>query len=283
MKKIIIFLCFVLFAFGSLTFPKLSGRVVDEAGILSKKTKIRLERLLKSAENNSTNQIVIVTLKSLQGSDIAEYGYQLGRYWGIGEKKLNNGVLLIVAPNERKVRIEVGYGLEGKLTDAMSSVIINSDILPFFKKGDYDGGVINGTKAILSVLKGTYKKNSKKLKKDNFAPLIFFVFIFFTVFVQSIFSNRYKKIVSKIIPSSFIGFFAYAFTTSLIIGIMIFILAFILFFISNAFSNNVNSSSTFVGTEDDFFTNNGNDFGGFDGGFSGGGGSFGGGGASGSW
>jgi uncharacterized protein len=283
MKKILLSLFCTIFVYGALTFPKLTGRVVDEAGILSSGAKIKIESLLKSAENNSSNQVVVVTLKSLQGNDIADYGYQLGRYWGIGQKKLNNGVLLIVAPNERKVRIEVGYGLEGKLTDAISSVIINSDILPYFRRGDYDSGVINGVKAILSVLKGTYKKNSKTSKKDNFAPLLFFVFVFFVMFVQSVFSHKYKKITSKIIPSSFIGFFAYVFTASLLIGILIFILAFILFLFSNAFSGSSNSTPMLISGGDDFFDNGDSGFGSFGGGFSGGGGGFGGGGASGSW
>lgn len=283
MKKILLALFCTIFVYGALTFPKLTGRVVDEAGILSDGAKIKIEGLLKSAENNSSNQVVVVTLKSLQGNDIADYGYQLGRHWGIGQKKLNNGVLLIVAPNERKVRIEVGYGLEGKLTDAISSVIINSDILPYFKRGDFDGGVINGVKAILSVLKGTYTKDAKTSKKDDLAPILFFAFIFFIMFTQSLFSHKYKNITSKIIPSSFIGFFAYVFTSSLIIGILIFVLAFILFLFSNAFSGTSSSTPTLMGGGDDFFDDGDSGFGGFGGGFSGGGGGFGGGGASGSW
>ena len=282
MKKFFLLLFAVVLAYG-ITFPKLTGRVVDEAGILSSTTKAKLNTILKNAEQNSTNQVVVVTLKSLQGNDIAQYGYQLGRAWGIGQKKSNNGVLLIVAPNERKVRIEVGYGLEGTLTDALSSVIIQNDILPYFKRGDYDSGVLNGVKAILAVLKGAYKKNQKVSKKDNFAPLIFFAFIFFIVFAQSMFLKKYRKITSKIIPSSFIGFFAYVFTSSLIIGILIFILAFILFLFAKAFEDATNSP-TFISSNDGFFDGDeSSGFGSFGGGFSGGGGSFGGGGASGSW
>lgn len=282
MKKLFLLLFIVILAYG-ITFPKLTGRVVDDADILSSSAKVKIENLLKKAETNSTNQVVVVTLRSLQGHDIAEYGYQLGRYWGIGQKKLNNGVLLIVAPKERKVRIEVGYGLEGKLTDALSSVIIQNDILPYFRQGDYDKGVLSGVKAILSVLKGTYKKQKKVSQKDDFAPLLFFAFVFFMVFAQSIFFKKYKKVTSKIIPSSFIGFFAYVFTSSLIVGILIFVLAFILFLYAKAFDGATNSP-TFISGSDGFF--DGNDsggFGSFGGGFSGGGGGFGGGGASGSW
>src|SRR5215510_9002444 len=97
----------------SLDFPRLTGRVVDEAGILDPQTKAALEQKLADFEAKTTGQFVVVTLKSLQGTSIEDYGYQLGRAWGIGQKDKNSGVLLIVAPNERKVRIEVGYGLEG--------------------------------------------------------------------------------------------------------------------------------------------------------------------------
>jgi len=284
LKKFFLLLFAIVLAYG-ITFPKLTGRVVDEAGILSSATKAKLNTILKNAEQNSTNQVVVVTLKSLQGNDIAQYGYQLGRYWGIGQKKSNNGVLLIVAPNERRVRIEVGYGLEGTLTDALSSVIIQNDILPYFKRGDYDGGVLSGVKAILSVLKGTYKKNYKVSKKDDFAPLIFFGFIFFVVFTQSLFLKKYRKITSKIIPSSFIGFFAYVFTTSLIVGIFFFSVSFFIFLYLKAFDNTTTNSPTFISGNDGFFDSGygGGDFGSFGGDFSGGGGSFGGGGASGSW
>src|SRR5260370_40538125 len=99
-------------------------------------------------------QVVVVTLKSLQGLSIEDFGYQLGRHWGIGQKDENTGALLIVAPNEHKVRIEVGYGLEGTLTDALSRAIIERDIVPAFKRGDLNGGVLAGTAAILRVLGG---------------------------------------------------------------------------------------------------------------------------------
>ena len=106
----------------SLTFPRLTGRVVDEAGILDAATRAELTQKLADLEAKSTDQLVVVTLRSLQGTSIEDYGYQLGRAWQIGQKGKNNGVLLIVAPNERKVRIEVGYGLEGTLTDAITSL-----------------------------------------------------------------------------------------------------------------------------------------------------------------
>ena len=133
-------------------FPKLSGRVVDAADLLSPETEAALTEKLKTLEDTTTRQLVVATVPDLQGYDIADYGYRLGREWGIGQKKENNGALLIVAPNDRKVRIEVGYGLEGYLTDALSSVIINRQIVPRFREGDMEGGVVAGADAIVAQL-----------------------------------------------------------------------------------------------------------------------------------
>jgi len=138
-----------------LSFSPLTARVVDDAGILSPTTDTKLSDMLARLEKANGDQLVVVTLKSLQGHSIEDFGYQLGRYWGIGQKAKNNGVLLIVAPNEHKVRIEVGYGLEGELTDATSRIIIERDILPPFRRGDFDAGVLAGTKSILKVLGGS--------------------------------------------------------------------------------------------------------------------------------
>ena len=139
-------------ALAALTFPPLTGRVVDAAGILRPEAEISLDQKLAALERTSSDQLVVATLPSLQGTDIADFGYQLGRSWGLGQGKLNNGALLIVAPEERKLRIEVGYGLEGTLTDALSSVIIQQAILPKFKAGDMPAGIEAGVDAIVSVL-----------------------------------------------------------------------------------------------------------------------------------
>lgn len=135
-------------------FPQLTGRVVDEAHVLSPGIRDRLTQKLADHEAATTNQVVVVTLKSLDGMEIQDYGYQLGRAWGIGQKGKNNGVILLVAPNDRKVGIEVGYGLEGTLTDAATGVIINDTILPEFKAGRISSGIWNGTEAILATLGG---------------------------------------------------------------------------------------------------------------------------------
>jgi uncharacterized protein len=144
----------------ALTFPPLTGRVVDDAHILSADTQGKLTQLLAQEEKQTGNQIVIATLSSLQGATLDQYGYQLGRAWGIGQKGKNNGALLIVVPGLHKVRIEVGYGLEGQLTDAQSRIIIDEFMLPAFRRGDYDRGVTACTQAVIKVLGGvTFSPN----------------------------------------------------------------------------------------------------------------------------
>jgi len=133
-------------------FPALTGRVVDDAGILSSDTRTGLTEKLAALEQKTSRQLVVVTLPSLQGYDISDYGYQLGRAWGIGQGKLNNGILFIVAPNEHKTRIEVGYGLEPIVTDAFASVVIQSQVLPKFRSGDFNGGVQAGVDALIEQL-----------------------------------------------------------------------------------------------------------------------------------
>ncbi|MGC2755883.1 MAG: TPM domain-containing protein [Candidatus Binatus sp.] len=135
-------------------FPALTGRVVDDAGILRASTKRQLTDMLAERERATGDQVVVVTLASLQRYPIEEYGYELGRYWGIGQKGKNNGALLIVAPNEHKVRIEVGYGLEGQLTDAKSRAIIDNYILPSFKRGDFNFGILAGATEMVRALGG---------------------------------------------------------------------------------------------------------------------------------
>ena len=133
-------------------FPVLTGRVVDDAHVLNSSTQDELAIMLTAHEHATGEQVVVVTLDSLQGYTIEDFGYQLGRHWGIGQKGKNTGAMLIVVPKEHKVRIEVGYGLEGQLTDAAGRTIIENDIVPNFKRGDFNAGVLAGTASILKVL-----------------------------------------------------------------------------------------------------------------------------------
>jgi uncharacterized protein len=146
-------LCLASLAF-ALDFPPMTGRVVDQANIMTAQSRTELETKLKELEDKSSIQLVVATVKSLQGSDVETYANDLFRYWKLGEAKKNNGVLLLIAPAEHKVRIEVGYGLEGTLTDALSSVIISSAIIPRFKAGDFSAGIERGVDGIVSVLSG---------------------------------------------------------------------------------------------------------------------------------
>jgi uncharacterized protein len=152
------------------SFPALTGRVVDDAHILDAGARAGIERKLADFETKSGRQIVVATLPSLQGYEIEDYGYRLGRQWGIGQKGSNNGALLIVAPNERSVRIEVGYGLEGTLTDAVSRLIIENGILPRFRAGDFSGGIQRGVDDIIQVLSGDAEDFKRRATAPNRAP-----------------------------------------------------------------------------------------------------------------
>jgi uncharacterized protein len=146
-----LFVCFAALA-ATLHFPELTGRIVDQANILPAAARSALETKLSELENKSGIQLVVATVASLEDSDVETYANQLFRAWKLGEKPQNNGALLLVAPKERKVRIEVGYGLEGVLTDALSNVIITNQIVPKFKAGDFAGGVERGVDGIIAAL-----------------------------------------------------------------------------------------------------------------------------------
>jgi uncharacterized protein len=235
------------------TFPALNGqRVVDDAHVLSATTAADLTSKLADLEAKTGRQVVVVTLPSLQGYDIADYGYQLGRTWGIGQKGQNNGALFIIAPTEHKVRIEVGYGLEPILTDALSSVILQGQVLPKFRTGDVEGGVVAGTHAIISQLsadptsaQAAVEKATRQQAEPNRSPFgaILGLFILFLVF-SSLFRRHRGGGMGWLLPMMIL------------------------------------SSSSRGGWSGGGWSGGG--FGG-GGGFSGGGGSFGGGGASGSW
>ena len=174
----------------ALTFPQLTGRVVDEANILDAATRQALTDKLAAVEAKSGDQIVVVTLNSLQDTSIEDYGYQLGRHWGIGQKGTNNGAMLIVAPNERKVRIEVGYGLEGALTDAVTRLIIQNAILPRFRANDFQGGITRGVDDIVQVVSGDAEEFKRRAaqRPDNtpqgvdIVTLILIAFVLFAIF-----------------------------------------------------------------------------------------------------
>jgi len=156
MNRIVLFLCACLAACAALAadVPYLSGRVVDNAEILGKETRRQLTAQLKAHEQETGNQIAVLTVPSLEGESIESYAEQVFNTWKLGRKGKDNGVLVLVAPNERRMRIEVGYGLEGTLTDVAASRIIRNVMTPRFKEGDFDAGVAGGVAAVIGQLTG---------------------------------------------------------------------------------------------------------------------------------
>jgi uncharacterized protein len=145
-------LLLAIVAASALAFPPLSGRIVDQANIIPAETRNSIEPKLVDLEARSGIQLVVATVTTLENQEIEPYANELFRSWNLGERAKNNGVLLLVAPNERRVRIEVGYGLEGTLTDALGKVIISNAITPRFKAGDFGGGISRGVDDIITVL-----------------------------------------------------------------------------------------------------------------------------------
>lgn len=249
---------FALPAFAAPKFPPLTGRVVDDAQILSPQVEQDLTAKLENLETTTGRQLVVATIPSLDGYPIEDYGYQLGRTWGIGEKGKNTGVILLVAPNDRKVRIEVGYGLEPVLTDALSSVIIQSAILPKFRDGDMAGGIVAGTDALVEQLSlpadqakvRIAEASQPERQKAHGSPIVGLIVAFFFIFVLSnLFRGRRGRSgLGSALPWIILG----------------------------ALNNSGRGGGSWSG-------GGGSDWGGGGGGFSGGGGSFGGGGSSGSW
>jgi uncharacterized protein len=188
----------------ALTFPTLTGRVVDQAHIIAADTAASLETKLKELEDKSGIQLVVATVTSLEGQEIEPYANQLFRAWKLGERDKNNGVLLLVAPNERRVRIEVGYGLEGTLTDALSKIIITNAIAPRFKTGDFSGGIARGVDDIITVLTTDAseweKRPSLRLdsKSDDSMDWLFIaaIFAFVTLFL---FSSKFRWFVTNVL------------------------------------------------------------------------------------
>jgi uncharacterized protein len=234
----------------TLPVPALSGRVVDQAGILNSAEESRLTTRLKELEDKTTIQLVVVTLSSLRGSPIEEWGLTLGRSWGIGQKSKDNGALLIVAPNDRELRIEVGYGLEGTLPDATANAIIRNVIVPRFKNGNMAGGISDGVNAIIAVFTGTGEEFTPSRRElvgqtvSNLLPMLFIAFFIIMAIVSFIQQGRRRR--------------------------------------GNRYYRNSGGGWVYV-DDDDRGSSSGGGFSSGGGGFSGGGGSFGGGGSSGRW
>ncbi len=273
-----------LFAQSNPDFPPLTGRIVDQANLLDADTENTLDEQLAAHEAQTSNQIVVVTVDSLEGFTDADYALRLGRQWGIGTEERSNGVILLVAPNERKVRIEVGYGLEGALPDGLAGQIIRRNILPQFKESDYPGGIRSGIDAILKAVVGEYKaepvssnRSSGRNKNSfDFIPLLFIAMIA----VPAVLRKRgLFRVANAAFPGAFAGLAASVLSGNIIIGILVGLVAFGAIYL---LSRNAGGPGGGAGRHSGYGGfGRGGGMGG--GGFSGGGGGFGGGGASGSW
>jgi uncharacterized protein len=259
-KTIVIFTVFLLsFSLAySLAVPKLTGRVVDTAGILTTNQQQIIERELALCEEKSSSQIAVLIISSLQGESLEDYSMKVVEKWKLGQKEFDNGVLLLIAINDKKLRIEVGYGLEPVLTDAKCDYIIRNKIVPYFRQGNFYQGVLEGVKTITGIVNREFditpeqlaKYRKKKRTKTGHIPVGFLIFIF--IIISSLFrggggSGRGRGGGS---------------------GLLWYLL------LSSVSGGRGGSGGNSFG---------GGSFGGGFGGFSGGGGSFGGGGSSGGW
>lgn len=163
--------------------PFLSGRINDNAGILSEQTELELESLLKAHEDSTSNQVVVLTIAGLGGEVLEEFSVRVAETWNLGQRGKDNGVLLLVARDDRAVRIEVGRGLEGDLPDITCGTIIRKEIIPRFRDGDYDGGVRAGVSAILSAIHGSYVPTEDDTggSQGDLLPRIFAFLLFLVV------------------------------------------------------------------------------------------------------
>jgi uncharacterized protein len=197
-RKTILFCCLLFFF---LTLPTAAlevperpeGRVTDRTGTLSRSEVDSLNRKLGAFERETTNQIAVVIIPSLQGENLEDYSIRLAEKWKIGQTGKNNGVILLIVKNEKKVRIEVGYGLEGALPDALAGVIIRSEIGPRFREGHFFQGIDAGINAIMAATKGEYKGDRKSPGKSPGVPIwipVLFFLVFGLFVVMSAFSRR---------------------------------------------------------------------------------------------
>ena len=281
-------LALLLFAFCFCFALNFNEQINDEAHIFSQNERDELLNLVQNFEQNSTTQIAIVTLNSLKSRSIEELSLEIARGYKLGQKEDNNGVLLVVAPNEKKVRIEVGYGLEGVLTDAVASEIINSVMIPEFKNGNMSEGVKEGVLAIIKVASGEEFSSKSGLSDLPFGVFAFFAgmlscfvsVIFGKFFMRTGFSTCFAGLVSTALEQGF-GVQNYL----IIFGAFAFIFAVFFFILKDVFKRNSQGGSLPMGFRRDNSGLNGGGgrSSGRGGGFSGGGGGFGGGGASGSW
>ena len=267
----------------ALDVPPLTGRIVDLAHVLPNSTVESLTAQLAAHETQSNNQVAVLIIPSLEGEPLEEFSHRVATTWKLGQKGTDNGALLLVAIKERKVRIEVGYGLEGVLTDARSAHIIRNEIVPRFRDGDMPGGVIGGINAIVKTIEGTYQASEKAVPRqesDVIGQVVVAVIVGLLVGLMLMNIHRFIGPVAGAGISTLLApWLVPALVAS---GLTLLLLLMI------GASGTGGRRSRYSGMDDwVWYSSRGGGWGGgsFDGGggFSGGGGDFGGGGASGNW
>ena len=275
------FIFFLAPAFALQIPARPQGYVSDYAGVLSSEARARLEEKLRQFENETSNQIVVTIFPSLEGEVLEDFSIRLAEAWKIGQKGKDNGVILLIFKNEKKVRIEVGYGLEGAVPDALAKLIIQNEMVPQFRQGNFDGGVEKAAEALMAATKGEYNGSPSSSIRDSMGPVLI-LGIFFGAFLplpvlQPIFMFGILFFVSGLIQSSLAKIF-YAFTLG-VIPLPLYYL-----FGRHLRGPSLMNRRGYHSRDSGIFGGGGFGDGGFGGGgFSGGGGSFGGGGASGGW
>jgi uncharacterized protein len=276
-------MCWALTAFADVAVPPLSGRVVDQTGTLSSDTIASLTQTIKGLELRKGSQIAVLIVPTTAPETIEQYSIRVAEAWKIGRKKIDDGALLVVAKDDRKLRIEVGYGLEGSLTDATASRIISEIITPKFRSGDFAGGISDGVERMIAVIDGeplpapepTQSFSVPAHLEDTF-PIVIFV----AVIVGGISRALLGRLVGSVATGGIIGALAWFLIGSLALCAISAVIAFIITMFSDSIASGGGGlSGGFVGGGGGGFSRDSSD----SGGFSGGGGSFGGGGASGSW
>jgi uncharacterized protein len=184
----LLFLLAPMMGLGQVPIPEQGGKWVhDEANVLSESTEAMLEAMIRANRDSTSNQIGVLTIRSLQGESLEEYSLKVVEKWVPGQKEKDNGALLLIVVDDRQLRIEVGYGLEGVLTDALSSRINRNEIAPYFRQGDYDSGVKAGVNAIIQATKGEYKNDDppQRRKSSRRSPLTTLIILIIIIIIAS--------------------------------------------------------------------------------------------------
>jgi uncharacterized protein len=279
-------MCWAFMAFADVAVPPLSGRVVDQTGTLSSDTIASLTQTLKDLQARKGSQIAVLIVPTTAPETIEQYSIRVAEAWKIGRKKIDDGALLVVAKDDRKLRIEVGYGLEGSLTDATASRIISEIITPKFRSGDFDGGISDGVGRMIAVIDGEplpapepTQSFGEPAHLEDLLPILLFV----AVIVGGLSRALLGRLIGSVATGGIIGVVAWFMIGSLALCAVSAVIAFFLTMFADSFvSGGGGRSGGFVGGGGGSWSG-GSSSSSDSGGFSGGGGSFGGGGASGSW